>query len=234
MVTDQDSRSVLRLTLGLGGGVLILAGMMYMSTLVNQVLLAAFLTLLMVPVSGWLQKYGLSKAWANVLVVVFVLVVVVLLGIFIVYSLAGLVKELPGYESNLDATKGQIQTQLESLGVDGATVTSDLTAAAKQVLGLGASIAANWVGYAVDLVFTLSASARACSALSRQIIRPFRASTTLPRPSPPIYACSPISTLSSASPTPFFCGRWASRVHCCGGFWPLLPAIFPSSASGSP
>lgn len=155
MVADQDRRSVLRLTLGLGGAVLVLAGMMYMSTLVNQVLLAAFLTLLLVPVSQRLQKRGMSGKWANLLIVLMVLVIVLILAVLVVYSLAGLVRDLPVYERGLDDTKAQIQAQLESTGMDGESVASALTSVSKQVLGIGASIAVNLAGYAVNGFFVI-------------------------------------------------------------------------------
>jgi predicted PurR-regulated permease PerM len=72
-MVDTNQRTVLSLTLGLGGFVVILVGMYYMSGLVNQVLLAAFLTLLLVPVSQRLQKRGMSSKWANLLIILLVL-----------------------------------------------------------------------------------------------------------------------------------------------------------------
>jgi AI-2 transport protein TqsA len=155
MIEDQDQRSVLRLTLGLGGFIVILVGMYYMSGLVNQVLLAAFLTLLMVPVSQRLQKRGMSSKWANLLIILFVLVVLLLLILFLIYSLAGLVTDLPIYEQGLDETKVQIQTQLESMGVDGESVATALTSVSKRILGIGASIATGLVGYLVSTFFVI-------------------------------------------------------------------------------
>ncbi len=155
MFPDQDQPSVLRLTLGLGGFVLILAGMYYMSGLVNQVLLAAFLTLLLVPVSESLQKRGIGKKWANVLVILLVLVALFLLIAFLVYSLTGLVTDLPVYEQGLDETKSQLETRLQSMGMDGETVANAITSVSKSILRIGAAVAAGMVGYAVDIVFVI-------------------------------------------------------------------------------
>ncbi|MFN2199830.1 MAG: AI-2E family transporter [Caldilineaceae bacterium] len=155
MIPDQDSRTILRLALGLGGFVLILAGMFYFSSLVNEVLLAAFLTLLLVPLSSWLQRHGLSRTWANVLVLLLVVFAVAVLILFLVFSLTGLVSELPNYESGLDDTESQIQSSLASLGLNGDSVASAVASASKTILGIGASIAAGMVGYIVDGVFTI-------------------------------------------------------------------------------
>jgi AI-2 transport protein TqsA len=155
LLEQQNTRSVLRLTLGLGGFVVILAGLAYLSGLVNQVLLAAFLTLLLVPVADSLQKRGMKRQWANLLIVLAVLAAVVLLGTLVILSLANLVKELPVYGNGLEETNTQLQNQLESMGIDGESVANTLTDVGRQVLAIGASILANLVGYAVDVVFIL-------------------------------------------------------------------------------
>lgn len=155
MDAEPNSRSVLRLTLGLGGFVVILAGMAYMSELVNQVLLAIFLALVLLPLSEWLQRHGLGRTWANVLVVILVLVFGVLVLLFLVYSLAGLVTDLPAYEQGLDQTRVQIQARLESMGMEGDAAATAITSAGRRILGIGAIVAAGMVGYIVDAVFVL-------------------------------------------------------------------------------
>ena len=154
-MADQDQRSLLRIALGLSGVVVVLVGMYFMSTLVNEVLLAVILTLLVVPLSTWLQKRGLSSKWANLLIVLAVLVIVVLLIVVIAFSLAGLVRDLPVYERGLDDTNTQLQNQLESYGMDGDSVSAALTSVSKKVLGIGASIAGNLIGYVVNVVFVI-------------------------------------------------------------------------------
>jgi predicted PurR-regulated permease PerM len=82
-------------------------------------------------------------------------VVVVALIAFLIFSLAGLVTDLPIYEQGLDDTKAQIQAQFESMGMGGESVAEALTSVSRRVLGIGASIAVNLVGYLVSVFFII-------------------------------------------------------------------------------
>ena len=86
-----------------------------MSGLVNQVILALFLTLIMTPVSRRLQKH-MSATWANVLIILGVVVTVFVLMAFIILSLGSLVTDLPAYEQRIDQTSAEIN---QTLGVAG-------------------------------------------------------------------------------------------------------------------
>jgi len=155
MEPAQEDRTILRLTLGLGGFIVILAGMHYMRDLVNQVLLAVFLTLLLAPLSASLVKRGLKPNWANLLVILLVLVVAAALGLFLVYSMAGLVTDIPVYEDSLDQTGAQWQSQLAAWGFKGDVATNAVTGVSKQVLSIVASIGVGVAGIAIDAVFVL-------------------------------------------------------------------------------
>ncbi len=155
METVHDDRSILRLTLGLGGFIIILVGMYYMSDLLNQVLLALILTLLMVPLSRKLQSRGMKGKWANLLIILLVLFVAIGLVLFLVYSLASLVTEIPVYEQGLDDTRAQIIDQFEQRGMDGDAIAGALTGISKQVLGIAASLSVGIVNIIVSAVFVI-------------------------------------------------------------------------------
>ncbi len=153
-VDASTDRSILRIAIGLGGFVIIMAGMHIMSGLVNQVVLALFLTLIMAPLSRRLQKH-MGANWANVLVIVLVVIIAIALLLFVVVSLGSLLKHVPSYQDGISQTGAQVSQTLASYGIQSDQVIAAVESFGKRVLQLGVVLSASMVSIGTSAVFVL-------------------------------------------------------------------------------
>ncbi len=147
--TGVSSNSILRLILGLAGTAVILVAMRLAAPIVNMVLMAALLTLLFVPLYGWLQRKGVKSGLA--LLIVFLVVALVGFGVLALFGIAvvGLVQNIQTYEKDLTQQVSQLQQTLQAQGIDASTYTSAVESAGKQLLGMivGAAVQCDGSGH---------------------------------------------------------------------------------------
>lgn len=104
----------------LGGGalVLIVAGLRAASGLLNPVLMAAFLALLLQPLTARLRRWGLAGGLAVALVVLAVVVSGLLLVTFVGVSLREFALRIPQYRDELAGLIASASRTLEARGID--------------------------------------------------------------------------------------------------------------------
>ena len=152
---DVSSDSILRLILGVAGVVLILAGMRAAATIVNLILIAALVTMLFVPLYGWLQRKGLKSWLALTVVLLIVLVVGLALIALFVFMLGGMASNADAYQAQFAQESAQLQQALAARGIDASTYTAALDSVGKQVLSVLAGMTSNVVRMLVNGAFVL-------------------------------------------------------------------------------
>jgi predicted PurR-regulated permease PerM len=106
--------------------VILLGGMKLASGLFSPIIFAVFLAVLCLPIVCWLQRKGLPT-WASLLLlIVGVLALGVALTLFIFLSLGQVRDNLPAYQAQLVALRGQIEVWLSRLDIDLATTALNL------------------------------------------------------------------------------------------------------------
>lgn len=106
--------------------VLLLGGMKLASRLLSPIIFAIFVAVLCLPIVRWLQRKGLP-VWASLLLlIVGVLALGVALTLFIFLSLGQVRDQLPAYQAQLVALRGQIEARLARLDIDLATTVLNL------------------------------------------------------------------------------------------------------------
>ena len=99
----KQSRTIVRLLVGLASLVIIITGLKAISQLLAPILLSLFVVLLVNPIMLWLQRRGMPRWVAYTLVVLGVIVVGAIFIIFLAVSLTELSIALSTYEELLDA-----------------------------------------------------------------------------------------------------------------------------------
>lgn len=114
----------LRLLLGGGGLVLIVAGMRAAASILNPLLLALVIALTLAPLLGWLKRKGLPS-WLALLITILVIVGGGLfLVAFIGFSVDQLTTQVPNYQDNLAAQKQAIENQMGQLGINASSISN--------------------------------------------------------------------------------------------------------------
>ncbi len=113
---------ILRLLLGGGGLVLLVAGMRAAADVINPFLLALIFAFTFGPALGWMQRKGLP-AWLALLLTIFLILGgAILLLVFIGTSLNELIETLPTYQTNAQEQNTNLQSGLANLGINAQSV----------------------------------------------------------------------------------------------------------------
>lgn len=110
--------SILRLLIGGGGLVLIVAGMKATASILNPLLLALVIALTLAPLLGWLKKRGLPSWLALLITIVVIVGGGLILVAFMAFSVDQLATEIPTYQDSLETQKQAIESQLGQLGIN--------------------------------------------------------------------------------------------------------------------
>ncbi|HET9224218.1 MAG TPA: AI-2E family transporter [Roseiflexaceae bacterium] len=106
--------------------VILLGGMKLTGGILSPLIFAVFVAILCLPIMRWLQYKGLPSWAALLLLIVGVLALGVVLTLFIFLSLGQVRDNLPAYQAQLAALRGQIEAWLSRLDIDLATTTLNL------------------------------------------------------------------------------------------------------------
>lgn len=117
-VRSAELSPILRLLLGGGGLVLLIAGMRAAADVINPFLLALIFAFTFGPLLGKLQDRGFPAWLALLLTIFFILGGTILLLIFIGTALNQLIEALPSYQSSAQEQTADIQTSLANLGIN--------------------------------------------------------------------------------------------------------------------
>ncbi len=109
---------ILRLLLGGGGLVLIIAGLRAAAPIVNPLLLALVIALTVAPLLGWLKRRGLPTWLALLITIVVIVGGGLILVAFMAFAVEQLATEIPTYQADLDTQKQAIESSLGQLGLD--------------------------------------------------------------------------------------------------------------------
>ncbi len=113
---------ILRLLLGGGGLVLLVAGMRAAADIINPFLLAMIFAFVFGPMLGWLRSKGLPAFLALLLTIFLILGGAILLLIFIGTALGELIEALPTYQTGTQKQSADLQASLANLGINGESV----------------------------------------------------------------------------------------------------------------
>ena len=102
----------------LAGFIIVVAGMKASSPLLVPFFLAVFIAIICAPGMFWLQRKGVPKVIALVLILLAILVVGFLFGVLIGPSLNNFVSSLPGYQERLSAHIGALIGWLSGKGIN--------------------------------------------------------------------------------------------------------------------
>jgi AI-2 transport protein TqsA len=102
----------------LAGFIIVVAGMKASSSLLVPFFLAVFIAIICAPGMFWLQRKGVPKVIALVLILLAILVVGFLFGVLIGPSLNNFVSSLPGYQERLSAHIGALIGWLSGKGIN--------------------------------------------------------------------------------------------------------------------
>ena len=106
-ISNQTTHKSSQLLLILATSVIIVAGMKAAETLIVPFLLAAFITIITSPPFLWLQKKGIPKIAAMLIIILSFLIFIFLIGVLIGTSINDFSVNLPSYEAKL---KSQTET----------------------------------------------------------------------------------------------------------------------------
>ena len=108
----------MRILLLLAAAFVALWGMSNYAAYINSGMLAVLIVLACEPMVGWLSRRRLPK-WAVLLITLLVaLAALGLFVLFLIYATAQFAKELPTYQEQAQALVQQVQTWLQSMGLD--------------------------------------------------------------------------------------------------------------------
>ena len=126
MTTNYQPSPILRALFVGASLVILIAGMKAAASILVVVLMALVFTILFTPVAGWLEKKGMSRALAQLITILGVIVGIVLLVAFMAVSMVQLVETIPSYATNAEAQKEALRTELTNLGLDVDQILSSL------------------------------------------------------------------------------------------------------------
>jgi predicted PurR-regulated permease PerM len=156
MIESMNLSKTLRLLVGLACfGVAVIALQPFVS-LFNSVFLALILVLCVAPVLHWLKGKGLPNWLAFLLTLFAIIGVVVILVLFLAYSLGQLAEAVPGYVAQLDVAKDSLASRIASLGIDPAPIQVFLKLIdPERLINLVADFLAGLVGAISDVVLVV-------------------------------------------------------------------------------
>jgi len=115
---STDRRTLLQWLVGGASVVVLVAGMRAASGMLNPMLMAAFLALLLQPLTARLRKKGVAGGLAVALVVFAVVAAGLLLVTFVGVSLRQLALQAPRYATQMESMIGSLTTRLQGYGID--------------------------------------------------------------------------------------------------------------------
>ena len=98
--------------------IIVLGGIMYAEAIVNQFLMALFISIISVKPILWLQNKKIPQGVAIAMVVSFIILVFIGLGQIIGSSVSSFSEDAPKYEENLDKATASAEVYLASRGID--------------------------------------------------------------------------------------------------------------------
>jgi AI-2 transport protein TqsA len=115
---NMELSPILRLLLGGGGLVLLVAGMRAAADIINPFILALIFAFTFGPLLGWLQRKGLPSFLALLLTIFLILGGGILLLIFLGVAVSDLVEALPTYQSSAQEQTSDLQASLANLNIN--------------------------------------------------------------------------------------------------------------------
>ncbi len=103
--------------LNIAGIIIIIAGVMYAESLITQILMAFFISIIFAQPIAWLQKKKVPQGLAITMVFIFIIALFVGFGELIGTSLSSFSKDAPAYEQNLREMGGAIFQVAENWGI---------------------------------------------------------------------------------------------------------------------
>ena len=118
MIESKNLSTTLRLLIGLACfGVAVITLQPFVS-LFNSAFLALIIVLSVSPVLYWLKDRGLPNWLAFLLTLFAIIAFVVLLVLFLAFSLGQLAETVPEYVAQLDVAKDSLESRINNLGLD--------------------------------------------------------------------------------------------------------------------
>jgi AI-2 transport protein TqsA len=106
-----------------------------MAYVVTTLLLAFFITIVVAPTLGWLQRRGLSRRLSLVALMVLMIVVFGVLALTIVFSVADLITSLPTYQNSFQSTINAAVGALAAQGLDFSHAAAEPALQASHLIG---------------------------------------------------------------------------------------------------
>ncbi len=116
-----------RLILVAGAMVLVFYGLMAYPSLWNLVFLSVVLSIALAPAVKWLTKKGLSYSVATILMTLALVILLLALGLFVIYSAEVLIKGLPDAQAKMQAQIANIDAWLTAHNITSSEITSAMT-----------------------------------------------------------------------------------------------------------
>jgi predicted PurR-regulated permease PerM len=123
------------------GVIIAFAALKATSNIVNIILLALFLTAISLAPLNWLRKRGVNKTFANLTVILSVVIVVALIGLIIGASFNGFVKKMPTYEEKFKVLWENTENTLVEYGLIDKEDLENNTLKSKNLLPMAAPLA---------------------------------------------------------------------------------------------
>jgi AI-2 transport protein TqsA len=98
--------------------VVLIAGLRAAEAVIVPFLLSVFLSMLGIPILGWLRRRGVPQPLAILLVVLGLIVILVVIGVVVGGSINGFTQALPQYQDRLTSLMSSMDRQLQSWGLD--------------------------------------------------------------------------------------------------------------------
>jgi predicted PurR-regulated permease PerM len=114
---NAELSPILRLLVGGGGLVLLIAGMRATTDILNPFLLALIFAFVFGPALGWMRQKGVPGWLALLLTIFLILIGAILLVVFIGTAINELVVTLPSYQSSAEEQTSDLQASLADLGI---------------------------------------------------------------------------------------------------------------------
>ncbi len=114
---DIKPKKAVPIVLVMAGFIIVVAGMRAASSLLVPFILAVFIAVICSPPLFWLQRKGVPRALAAVLILVAAMTVGLAIGALVGSSMNGFVNALPGYEQRLSGMMGAATDWLRGRGM---------------------------------------------------------------------------------------------------------------------
>lgn len=117
MIVEIRRVSITRNLVTLAAAVVVIVGMHWLASLLVPVLMAIFFVLAFLPMLAWLQRKGVSRLWATVIVILTVIVSALALVGLIVLSVAQVTGNIPEYRAAIRAELDALSARLADMGI---------------------------------------------------------------------------------------------------------------------